>query len=94
LAAGRHFHSDEYPQRNLPVISTQITIPKPRKPLRIRIIPVPSGNSSDSGSSKEIVEQVDVETQMNDDSQTVIEELKELIMRIEEDIYSCFKVLH
>ena len=45
-------------------------------------MPVPSANSS----SKEDVEQVDVETQTNDDSQAVIEELKGRITRLEEVI--------
>jgi len=50
-AAGQHLCPDEYPQRNLPVISTQITIPKLRKPPKVRIIPVPPArcNSNDSG---------------------------------------------
>ena len=45
-------------------------------------MPVPSANSS----SEEDVEQVDVETQTNDDSQAVIEELKGRITRLEEVI--------
>ena len=68
------------------MISTQITIPKPRKPPKVRIILGPSvNNSSNSDSNKENVEQVDAETQTNDDSQAIIKELKEWIMRLEED---------
>jgi len=85
LASGQRLCPNERPQRNLLVISMQITIQKPRKPLKVRIILGPSANSSDSGSSKENVEQVDAETQMNDNSQTVIKELQERIMRLEED---------
>ena len=64
------------------MIGTQSTVSKPRKPPKVRTIPVPSVNSS----SEEDVEQVDVETQTNDDSQAVIEELKGRITRLEEVI--------
>jgi len=47
---------------------------------------VPSANSSDSGSSKENVEQLDVETHTNDDSLTVTKELKKQITRLGGDI--------
>ena len=76
LAAGRRLHPDEYPTRNLPMISTQSTVSKPRKPPKVRTIQVPAAISSDSSSSEQLgdVEQVDVETQTSDDSQAVIEE--------------------
>jgi len=89
-AAGRRLRPDEYPQRNLPVINTQITIPKLRKPPKVRIIPIPSANSSNLGSSKESVEQVDVETQLNNDSKIVIKELKKWITRLEDIVTSKF----
>ena len=64
--------------------STYSTVSKPRKPPKVRTILVPLANSSDSSSSEEDIEQVDAETQTNDDSQTVIEELKEKITGLEE----------
>ena len=71
------------------MISTQSTVSKPRKPPKVRTMPVPSVNSSSERGSEEDVEQVDVETQTNDDSQAVIEELKGRITS-----HSRFQVLH
>ena len=86
-AAGRRLRPDEYPTKNLPVISTQVTVLKPRKAPKSRTIQVPSTNSDSSSSEAEIVEQlVDAETQTNDDSQAVIEEMKGRITRLEEVI--------
>ena len=70
------------------MISTQSTVSKPRKPPKVRTIQVSAAISSDSSSSERLrdVEQVDVETQMSDDSQAVIEELKGRVTKLEEVI--------
>ena len=84
-AEGRRLRPDEYPTKNLPVISTQRTTSKPRKPPKVRSIREASASSSDF-SSEEDVEQVDVATQTKDESQAIIEELNGRITRLEEDI--------
>ena len=60
LAAGRSLRPDEYPTRNLPMISTQSTVSKPRKPPKVRTIQMPAAISSNSSSSEWLgdVEQV------------------------------------
>jgi len=60
------------------VISTQITIPRPRKPSKVRIIPVVDIHHDEGA--------ILLLRQANDDSQTVIKELKKWITRLEEDI--------
>ena len=87
-AAGRRLRPDEYPTRNLPVITAQSTASKPRKPPKVRTASSSSSNS-DCSSEEDVepcVEQIDVETQTYDDPQAVIEELKERTVRLEEAI--------
>ena len=87
-AAGRRLRPDEYPTRHLPVITARSTALKPRKPPKVRTASSSSSNS-DCSSEEDVepcVEQIDVETQTNNDSQAVIEELKGRTVRLEEAI--------
>ena len=88
-AAGRRLQPDEYPSVNLPVLSTTVCQPKPRKPPTLRPMAVEPIDETTSEESNEVsLQVVDVGVQASDDSQTTIVRLSQTISNLEEQLHA------
>ena len=88
-AAGRRLRPDEYPSVNLPVLSTTVCQPKPRKPPTLRPMAVEPIDETTSEESNEVsLQVVDVGVQASDDSQTTIVRLSQTISNLEEQLHA------
>ena len=81
---------DEYPTINLPQHS-YTTVVRPRKSPKLRTIPKPSSETSDSKENViECESKISLGTQVSDGSEDLIEQIKETVMTLT----SNFKILY